>query len=112
MESCPRLGGNQKDDPIPCLRLGASPVNRMSASHSLTTGGLAPQGVPPGLQSLPASSIDFRLLQAHGLLKNIPPGVLSALVEKCQRISLGSEEVLLSPGQTNHTLYLLLSGQL
>lgn len=46
------------------------------------------------------------------MLKGIPVGVLQALVEKCQTVTLGRGEVLLTPGEENHTLYYLLSGQL
>jgi len=46
------------------------------------------------------------------MLKGIPVGVLQALVEKCQTVTLGRGEVLLTPGEENHTLFYLLSGQL
>jgi len=92
--------------------LGSSPVHFMPASRSLSAGSLAPRGAPPGFQPFSAGTADFRLLQAHGLLKGIPPGVLAVLLEKCQRITLPADEVLLCPGQANHSLYLLLSGQL
>ena len=52
------------------------------------------------------------LLQSHGLLKGIPVGVLGALLEKCETITLARGEVLLRPGETNQTLYFLLSGEL
>jgi len=56
--------------------------------------------------------VAFGLLQSHGLLKGIPAGVLGALLEKCKRIKLAQGDVLLRPGEPNHTLYFLLSGQL
>ena len=55
---------------------------------------------------------EFGLFQSHGLLKSIPAGMLGALLEKCETISLARGDVLLRPGEPNHTLYFLLSGQL
>ncbi len=70
------------------------------------------QGPPiiPGLS--PARPFDFARYQSHRLLKGIPAGVMEALVEKCEQIALAPGEVLLTPGEENHTLYFLLSGQL
>lgn len=56
--------------------------------------------------------MDYALFQSHGLLKDIPAGMLAALVEKCERTTLERGEVLLRPGQPNQTLYFLLSGSL
>src|SRR5258708_17677239 len=67
---------------------------------------------PPILESAPGRMTAFGLLQSHGLLKGIPAGVLGALVEKCKKVTLARGDVLLRPGEPNHTLYFLLSGQL
>lgn len=83
----------------------------MSARRPIVVRDVAQPGVAPMLE-LPQGTADFRLLQSHRLLKGIPPGVLQALVERCERIAVGREEVLLRPGQANHTLYFLLSGEL
>ena len=84
----------------------------MPASRALSVSTVAPQGLATNFPPSPNTNIDFRLLQSHGLFKGIPPGMLAALVERCGRIVLGRDEVLLCPGQANHTLYLLLSGEL
>jgi sigma-B regulation protein RsbU (phosphoserine phosphatase) len=68
--------------------------------------------LPPIFESTSGEMPGFGLLQSHGLLKGIPAGVLEAIVEKCKRITLARGDVLLRPGEANHTLYFLLSGQL
>lgn len=65
---------------------------------------------PAILESLPGGMAAFGLLQSHGMLKGIPVGVLGALVEKCEWMTLARGDVLLRPGAANHTLYFLLSG--
>lgn len=68
--------------------------------------------LPPIMTSPPGAVVDYGLFQSHGLLKDIPAGVLAVLVEKCERTTLEQGEVLLRPGQPNKTLYFLLSGTL
>lgn len=51
------------------------------------------------------------LVQSHRLLREVPPKVLEMLTRGCQAVRLAPGEVLLSPGQENHTLYFLLSGR-
>jgi sigma-B regulation protein RsbU (phosphoserine phosphatase) len=84
----------------------------MPPNRQLPTPNIAPPVPASIFRPMPSTTGNFHLLQAHRLLKGIPAGVLEALVEKCERIALGRDEVLLRPGQANHTLYFLLSGQL
>ena len=68
---------------------------------------------PPPIFEIPLDGMaEFGLFQSHELLKGIPVGVLGALLKKCERITLARGDVLLRPGEPNHTLYFLLSGQL
>src|SRR5260370_33519844 len=82
-----------------------------SARQIPSAGGQEPP--PPAiLEYNSGRTVAFGQLQSHELLKGIPGGVLAALVEKCKRITLARGDVLLRPGEPNHTLYFLLSGQL
>src|SRR5260370_21300520 len=82
-----------------------------SARQIPSPGGEEPTPAPI-LESKSGRTVAFGQLQSHELLKGIPGGVLAALVEKCKRITLARGDVLLRPGEPNHTLYFLLSGQL
>ena len=52
------------------------------------------------------------LISLHPLFAGVPPAALEPLVKHCEIRQLGVGEVLLSPGQANRTLFLLLDGQL
>jgi sigma-B regulation protein RsbU (phosphoserine phosphatase) len=52
------------------------------------------------------------LISLHPLFAGVPPAALEALVKHCEIRQLGVGEILLSPGQANRTLFLLLDGQL
>ena len=54
----------------------------------------------------------LRLIARHALYEGVPVEVLAPLVEACEVRPLRVGEVLLTPGQTNTNLYLLLEGQL
>jgi CRP-like cAMP-binding protein len=82
-------------------------------SNSLETSLGRPQAPPPLiLETSPGQAMDLRFFQSHRLLRNIPAGALQALLEGCETLDLTAGEVLLTPGQANHTLYFLLTGRL
>jgi len=55
---------------------------------------------------------EFGWLHGHPLLQDLPADTLAALVRACRRTSLPPGEVLLTPGEPNHTLYFVLTGRL
>jgi len=102
---------NKKGPAKAAPRSGGSSPGLISARPAIVVRDVVQPDVTP-LFEPPQGTTDFRLLQSHRLLKGIPPGVLQALVEKCERVVVGRDEVLLRPGQPNDILYFLLSGQL
>src|ERR1700735_1806513 len=56
--------------------------------------------------------MDLARYESHRLLRDIPRPALEELIRLCETVPLAAGEVLLTPGQSNHTLYFLLSGQL
>jgi sigma-B regulation protein RsbU (phosphoserine phosphatase) len=54
----------------------------------------------------------LRLISRHPLFAGVPPAALEPLIRHCEIRPLSTGQVLLSPGQANRTLYLLLEGQL
>jgi phosphoserine phosphatase RsbU/P len=84
----------------------------MGSARELTASNRGQIDLPPMLESPHYSKVDFGVLHLHALLRNLPAGVLQALVEKCHTVTLAAGDVLLKPGDANHTLYFLLSGQL
>jgi phosphoserine phosphatase RsbU/P len=55
---------------------------------------------------------ELHLIAGHALFEGIPLDILEPLVTRCEIRQLQIGEILLAPGQTNRTLYLLLDGQL
>jgi phosphoserine phosphatase RsbU/P len=49
---------------------------------------------------------------SHSLLAEIPLPLLESMVGRCAHVSLAPGDILLTPGEENHTLYFVLSGQL
>ncbi len=58
------------------------------------------------------SSSDYDALAEHKLFRDIPRQFLESLLAECQMQEIQKDEVLISPGEENHHLYLLLSGRL
>jgi phosphoserine phosphatase RsbU/P len=56
--------------------------------------------------------MDLSLHLSHDLLAEVPLPLLEDMVGRCAHSSLAPGDVLLTPGEENHTLYFLLSGQL
>jgi sigma-B regulation protein RsbU (phosphoserine phosphatase) len=54
----------------------------------------------------------LHLIARHGLFAGVPLRTLGPLVEHCELRTLEVGDVLLAPGQTNTSLYLLLAGRL
>lgn len=55
---------------------------------------------------------DLSLLTKHQLFSALPSEAILTFLEQCPVIFLNQGEILLSPGEENHHLYLLLSGHL
>ncbi|MCU0833042.1 MAG: SpoIIE family protein phosphatase [Chromatiaceae bacterium] len=60
----------------------------------------------------PAGSADFDLISRHALFQGVAPETLGPLVRGCELRVLAHGDVLLTPGQRNRSLFLLLDGQL
>lgn len=79
-------------------------THTIPASHD----NLLPQAdANPGL-----SPQDLAMLIQHQLFSGLPVSALQELLAQCPVIILHKGEILLSPGTTNHHLYLLLTGHL
>jgi len=61
-----------------------------------------------------SSSSDYKrsLLSGLDLFRGVCPNDVQALLQKCERSDLGSGELLLSPGQRNENVYVVLSGEM
>jgi sigma-B regulation protein RsbU (phosphoserine phosphatase) len=67
----------------------------------------------PGSETVhPAGSADLDLVSRHALFQGIAPETLGPLVSGCELRTLARGDVLLTPGQRNRSLFLLLDGQL
>jgi sigma-B regulation protein RsbU (phosphoserine phosphatase) len=110
--STPDANARQKANPILALHAAAGGIAAMP--HLPPPEAVSPDALPSPARPAPFAgrAPEFALLQSHNMLRGIPAGVLQALVEKCRTITLDRNEVLLTPGEENHTLYFLLSGQL
>ena len=64
----------------------------------------------------PAAPIDtdFKrsLLRSIALFRDVEPDAISDLLSQCDRMDIGEGELLLSPERQNHSIYIVLSGQL
>lgn len=58
------------------------------------------------------SSLDCNAIATYALFKGVEPNLIRPLLAQCQLRSLKEGETLLTPGEENHYLYLLLSGHL
>jgi sigma-B regulation protein RsbU (phosphoserine phosphatase) len=56
--------------------------------------------------------VDLSPHRSHSLLAEIPLPLLQDMVCRCAHASLAPGDVLLTPGEENHTLYFVLSGRL
>lgn len=72
----------------------------------------APQRPAPGGSREGLSPPLLPLIARHALFEGVPSPTLEPLLQRCEIRRLGAGEVLLAPGQTNRTLFLLLEGQL
>ena len=59
-----------------------------------------------------ARTLDLTPHLSHSLLAEIPLPLLEDVVGQCEHASLAPGDVLLAPGEENHTLYFVLSGRL
>ena len=55
---------------------------------------------------------DYAALADYTLFKDLPPDLIESILSECPVQQLYKDELLLSSGQENHYLYLLISGQL
>lgn len=53
----------------------------------------------------------IRLLQDSPLFKRVQSSLLASLLMKAERVKLGPEQILLTPGKTNDRVYIILSGR-
>jgi sigma-B regulation protein RsbU (phosphoserine phosphatase) len=61
--------------------------------------------------ALPDEVVDTGILK-HDLLRDIPYELLAPILSRCQVRKLAEDEVLITPGQLNEYLYLLVGGRL
>lgn len=78
----------------------------MTTSHFSETD--SPNQTAPGTDNLPGTDLLSRQKLFHGL----PPRQLEAILHACSVRHLNEGDILISPGQENQYLYLLISGQL
>jgi sigma-B regulation protein RsbU (phosphoserine phosphatase) len=67
---------------------------------------------PENKAAPPTDALDKSDFSNHRLFKGIPPDLLAPVLADCSVKLLPKGEVLIVPGQENHSLYLLMSGRL
>jgi CRP-like cAMP-binding protein len=85
------------------------------ADDATARGPLSPRPAPaarPSFQPAPAADQALGLIARQALFTGVPLDTVRTLAEQCEVRHLLPGDLLLSPGESNHTLYLLLDGRM